>query len=138
MTTEQEINELFKKFGAVQSCNLVIDKTTGKSKGFAFVEMPKPGDAKAAVKTLNGNTLAGNIIRVKKATAKKVEIDKDQIDEKVSATDSTTSSESITAAETNNSVKTKQNNENPKTKDPHQTAKNNKSGSTNRNIWSSK
>ena len=38
-TTEEEINVLFEKFGTVQSCDLVLDKATGSSKGFAFVEM---------------------------------------------------------------------------------------------------
>jgi RNA recognition motif-containing protein len=69
-TTESEIRELFETYGKVQSCNLVLDKETGKSKGFAFVEMPKPGDAKAACKTLNGQEVAGSKIRVKKAQPK--------------------------------------------------------------------
>lgn len=70
-TTEQALREMFEAHGKVQSCSLVIDKNTGKSKGFAFVEIPRPGDAKAAVKTLNGKELDGNIIRVKKAAQKK-------------------------------------------------------------------
>ena len=69
-TTEEELRIMFEVLGKVQSCKLVIDKDTGKSKGFAFIEMPRPGDAKAAVKTLNGKDLAGNIIRVKKAAPK--------------------------------------------------------------------
>lgn len=70
-TTEAEIRKMFEVHGSVQSCNLVSDKLTGNSKGFAFIEMPRPGDAKAAVKTLNGKTLDGKIVRVKKATPKK-------------------------------------------------------------------
>ena len=69
-TTEAELLSLFEAIGPVQYCNLVMDAKTGKSKGFAFVEMPKPGDAKAAVKTLNGKDIAGSIIRVKKAEDK--------------------------------------------------------------------
>ena len=69
-TTEAELLSLFEAIGTVQYCNLVMDEKTGKSKGFAFVEMPKPGDAKAAVKTLNGKDIAGSIIRVKKAEDK--------------------------------------------------------------------
>lgn len=66
-TTEAELNELFQAYGRVQSCNLVMDPKTGLSKGFGFVEMPKPGEAKAAMKNLN-NKLVGNMqIRVKKA-----------------------------------------------------------------------
>jgi len=69
-TTEAEIREMFEAYGAVQSCNLVLDKTTGESKGFGFVEMPNPGEAKAAVINLNGKEVAGNKIRVKKAEPK--------------------------------------------------------------------
>ncbi len=70
-TTEDELKALFEEYGTVQSCNLVLDTTTGGSKGFAFVEMPKPGEAKAAVKNLNNKTVASNTIRVKKAEGKK-------------------------------------------------------------------
>ncbi|WP_395344980.1 RNA recognition motif domain-containing protein [Ningiella sp. W23] len=65
-TSEQSLNGLFSEFGAVQSCKLVLDATTGNSKGFAFVEMPKAGDAKAAITQLNGKDLDGMKIRVKK------------------------------------------------------------------------
>ena len=69
-TTEDEIREMFEAHGTVQSCTLVMDKKTGISKGFGFIEMPKPGDAKAAMKSLNGKEVAGNKIRVKKAEPK--------------------------------------------------------------------
>ncbi len=69
-TTEAEIKLLFEKHGAVQSCHLIMDVNTGLSKGFGFVEMPKQGEAKAAMKTLNGSSLAENVIRVKKASPK--------------------------------------------------------------------
>ncbi|MEX1032399.1 MAG: RNA-binding protein [Cellvibrionaceae bacterium] len=69
-TTEQQLRELFAVYGAVQSCSLVLDKQTGLSKGFGFVEMPHQGDAKAAMKNLNGKELEGSKIRVKKAVAK--------------------------------------------------------------------
>ena len=71
-TTEEELKILFDEYGTVQSCNLVLDKTTSKSKGFAFIEMPKSGEALAAMKTLNGKNLANNKIRVKKAEDKRV------------------------------------------------------------------
>lgn len=70
-TSEEKLKSLFIQYGAVQSCNLVLDKATGKSKGFGFIEMPKAGEAKAAIKHLNGYKLAGNLIRVKKAEVKK-------------------------------------------------------------------
>lgn len=66
-TTESELKVLFEAHGTVQYCTLVIDKVTGKSKGFGFIEMPKQGEAKAAMKTLNGQEIAGSSIRVKKA-----------------------------------------------------------------------
>ena len=66
-TTETELQDLFEGYGTVQFCNLVLDKETGKSKGFAFIEMPKQGEAKAAMKNLNATIVDDNIIRVKKA-----------------------------------------------------------------------
>ena len=69
-TTEEEIKTMFEAHGTVQSCILVMDKNTGASKGFGFVEMPKAGEAKAAMKSLNGQDVAGNKIRVKKAEEK--------------------------------------------------------------------
>jgi RNA recognition motif-containing protein len=71
-TTEEELKTLFEEYGTVQYCDLVLDKTTGDSKGFAFVEMPKSGEAKVAIKKLNSKNVASNIIRVKKAESKKV------------------------------------------------------------------
>ena len=69
-TTESSIHALFSTIGAVQSCSLVIDKATAKSKGFAFVEMPKVGEAKVAISQLNNSQLDGNKLRVKKAEDK--------------------------------------------------------------------
>ena len=72
-TTEAEFRTMFEVHGSVQSCTLVMDKKTGDSKGFGFIDMPKPGDAKAAMKILNGKDVAGNKIRVKKAESKPAE-----------------------------------------------------------------
>ncbi|MDH5356681.1 MAG: RNA-binding protein, partial [Gammaproteobacteria bacterium] len=69
-TTEDELRARFEAFGAVQSCVLVTDKASGLSKGFGFVEMPKQGDAKAAMISLNGSDLDGQKIRVKKDRSK--------------------------------------------------------------------
>lgn len=69
-TTEQELRAMFEDYGTVQSCTLVIDAKTGSSKGFGFVEMPRQGDAKAAMKVLNGMEVDGSRIRVKKAESK--------------------------------------------------------------------
>lgn len=64
-TTEQEIRILFSAHGGVTECNLVLDQETGKSKGFAFVEMPKEDEAKTAIKKLHEVRIANNRIRVK-------------------------------------------------------------------------
>ena len=66
-TTEAEIKAMFEAHGTVQSCNLVMDDKTGGSKGFGFVEMPKSGEAKIAIKKLNGKDVDGSTVRVKKA-----------------------------------------------------------------------
>ncbi len=65
-TTEETLSALFAAFGDVQFCNLVMDKVSGASKGFGFVEMPKAGAAKAAIKAL----VDGVKIRVKLAQSK--------------------------------------------------------------------
>ena len=69
-TTEEQLNDLFQSFGKVQSSRLIIDQVSGLSKGFGFVEMPKAGEAKVAIKNLNNKTVGSNKIRVKKAEEK--------------------------------------------------------------------
>lgn len=66
-TTEQEIRILFSEHGKVTECNLVLDQVTGKSKGFAFVVMPDPKEATAALNSLHEVRVAKNKIRVKVA-----------------------------------------------------------------------
>lgn len=65
--TEEELKILFDGYGTVQSCDLVLDKVTAESKGFAFVEMPTIKEAKAAIKALNSRIVANQRIRVKEA-----------------------------------------------------------------------
>ncbi len=67
-TTEKDLRVLFEAFGVVQSCDLVLDKISGGSKGFAFVEMPRPGEAKIAIKAMNGKQIDSNTLRVKYAS----------------------------------------------------------------------
>ena len=64
-TTEQEIRILFAAYGKVTECSLVLDQETGKSKGFAFVEMPNEKEAQTALATLHETRVAKNRIRVK-------------------------------------------------------------------------
>jgi len=69
-TSENDIREMFEAYGTVQSCDLVLDRETGRSKGVGLVEMPKQGDAKATMKHINGVKLNSKKIRVKKAEPK--------------------------------------------------------------------
>ena len=64
--TSDELSGLFKPFGTIQSCDLVLDKGTGLSKGFGFVEMPNEEEAKAAIEKLNGKRFGRTEIRVKR------------------------------------------------------------------------
>ena len=68
--TEPELLKLFQQYGSVESCNLVMDTSTGKSKGFAFVDMPHGREAVKAIKGLNTLRLHGRGIRVKQAEEK--------------------------------------------------------------------
>lgn len=65
--SQQELEELFKPFGVIESCTVVLDKDTGKSKGFGFVEMPDPRQAIKAIKGLNTLRVHGYGIKVKAA-----------------------------------------------------------------------
>ena len=69
-TTDAELKALFQEFATVQSCRIIKDKETGASKGFGFVEIPKIGEAKAAIINLNHKMVGSNKIRVKKADDK--------------------------------------------------------------------
>ncbi len=69
-TTEQELQTAFEAHGKVQSSVIVREKSNGLSKGFGFIEMPKAGEAKVAVKSLNDSMLGANKIRVKYAEDK--------------------------------------------------------------------
>ena len=61
--SEAELTELFKEYGEVTSVKIIIDKYSGRSKGFGFVEMPNEAEAKKALKELNGIEVQGrNII----------------------------------------------------------------------------
>lgn len=66
-TSENDLRSLFEQYGQVQYCNLVMDPASGKSKGFGFIELPKPAEARMAIRELNQTSLDGNSIRVKAA-----------------------------------------------------------------------
>ena len=72
-TGEKQLQALFEAHGKVESCKIGMDGDSGLSKGFALVIMPKPHEAKTAIKAINGKELEGYKIRVKKATPKKAD-----------------------------------------------------------------
>ncbi len=65
--TQEELKSAFEQYGQVNKVSLAIDKETGKSKGFAFIEMKNDEEAVAAIKGLDGLTMHGRQIAVKQA-----------------------------------------------------------------------
>ena len=66
-TTEEQLSTLFSQHGEVESTSLITDKYSGRSKGFAFVEMPDAEAAKAAINALNGNDVDSRTLNVNEA-----------------------------------------------------------------------
>ncbi len=66
-TTSTEIRDLFSAVGVVESCQLIADRETGRSKGFAFVEMNSREAANAAKEKFNGHGLHGKTLKVDEA-----------------------------------------------------------------------
>ena len=66
-TQERDLEEAFAAHGAVDSVKIIMDKFTGRSKGFGFVEMPNDDEAQAAIDDLNDQEFDGRTIVVKKA-----------------------------------------------------------------------
>ncbi len=66
-TTEGDLRRLFEQCGAVSSCNLIMDKMTGRSRGFAFVEMASAEDASKAIAELGGKDCDGRPLTVNEA-----------------------------------------------------------------------
>ena len=66
-TTEAELSDLFAGVGEVLSVNLITDRMTGRSRGFAFVEMAEASAAQQAINELNGKTLGERQIKVAEA-----------------------------------------------------------------------
>lgn len=67
---DAELEEIFEKFGKVVSAKVAMDRETGKSKGFAFVEMPNDSEAKEAIEGLNDISLGKKPLVVKQAEDK--------------------------------------------------------------------
>ena len=69
-TTEEQLKAHFEVYGQVESAKIVTDKTTGRSKGFGFVEMENASDASNAIKALNETEIDGRNIVVNEAKAR--------------------------------------------------------------------
>jgi len=66
-TTEDTLKSLFAEFGDVESVKVIMDRFSGRPKGFGFLEMPSNSEADQAIKALNGSHLDGNYIKVRPA-----------------------------------------------------------------------
>jgi RNA recognition motif-containing protein len=66
--TEDIIRGMFEEFGEVESAKVIMDRYTGRSKGFGFVEMPSNSEADQAIKALNGKFIEGRNIKVNQAS----------------------------------------------------------------------
>ncbi len=69
-TTEEALKTLFEEFGTVVSVQVIMDRDSGRSKGFAFVEMESDAEAQAATKALDGKEVDGCTIVVNEARPK--------------------------------------------------------------------
>jgi RNA recognition motif-containing protein len=66
-TTSEELQSLFAQAGTVESASVVEDRMTGRSRGFAFVEMSSPDEANAAIEQFNGKEVGGRALKVNEA-----------------------------------------------------------------------
>ncbi len=66
-TTEETLKETFSQAGTVESATIIMDKMSGRSKGFGFVEMSSEEEAKKAIETFDGKELDGRNIKVNEA-----------------------------------------------------------------------
>ncbi len=65
--TEDDLRKVFEEFGKVESVKIIMDRYSGRSKGFGFVEMPDEDEAKKAIGELNGKSVMGREIKVNEA-----------------------------------------------------------------------
>ncbi len=69
--TEEDVREAFVAFGTVESVNVIKDRSSGVSRGFAFVEMPKDEEARAAIQGLHMKEMKGRSLDVTEARPKR-------------------------------------------------------------------
>ncbi len=65
--SEDELRDLFATHGEVSSANIIIDRDSGRSKGFGFVEMPDKSQAESAINAINESDVQGRNVRVNEA-----------------------------------------------------------------------
>jgi cold-inducible RNA-binding protein len=65
--TEDAVRALFEPYGTVERVNIMTDRDTGRSRGFAFVEMANAADADRAIAALNGKSLGGRTLNINEA-----------------------------------------------------------------------
>lgn len=65
--SEDELRDLFASHGEVSSANIIIDKDSGRSKGFGFIEMPNKDQGESAIKAINETDVQGRNVRVNEA-----------------------------------------------------------------------
>jgi RNA recognition motif-containing protein len=68
--SDEDLRAAFAQFGTVDSADVISDRSTGRSKGFGFVEMSDPAEAKAAIEGLNGKDMDGRSLNVNEARPK--------------------------------------------------------------------
>ena len=68
--SEDELRDAFGAFGQVSSVKILMDRETGRSRGFGFVEMPNQSEAEAAITQLNGKDVGGRPLRINEARPK--------------------------------------------------------------------
>src|SRR6202049_4901809 len=69
-TAEVELGRLFEPLGAIEQVSVITDRDTGRSRGFAFVEMTDPAEADRAIAALNGTELDGRALNINEARPK--------------------------------------------------------------------
>lgn len=69
-TTEDDLRAIFEPYGSIDSVAVVTDRTTGRSRGFGFVEMPDKAQAEKAIEALNGKQIGGRTLNINEARPK--------------------------------------------------------------------
>jgi RNA recognition motif-containing protein len=65
--TEEDLRQAFSRYGQVSNVSIIMDRETGRSRGFAFVEMPDANEAKAAIDALDSTEIAGREVKINEA-----------------------------------------------------------------------